>query len=171
MTEALLKYTIFLDKGRGLKRIAYSFMRNKSTPRVWPRFCSRTSPSYSICRRISGQSDVGGGGVTSQCLLRRHNFFLVCQQKNGIPRLVLVFLIKRERNWNKLCSCLRDFYVSNIFQKQLHNLFQFHQKSSKKTVTLLKNIGLAWHTQKKLKRASGTVWATWQKRCWNTLFF
>ena len=112
----------------------------------------------------------GGGGPT-QCLLRRHNFFLVCQQKNGIPRLVLVFLIKRERNWNKLWSCLRDFYVSNIFQKQLHNLFQFHQKSYKKAITLLKNIGLAWHTQKKLKQASGTVWATWQKRCWNTLFF
>ena len=31
MTEALLKYTIFLDKGRGLKRIGYSFMSHKST--------------------------------------------------------------------------------------------------------------------------------------------
>ena len=99
----------------------------------------------------------------SQCLLRRHNFFLVCQQKISIPRLFLVFLIISKRNWNKLSSCLRDFYVSNIFQKQLDNLFQFHQKSSKKAIRLLKNIGLAWHTQKKLKQASGTVWATWQK--------
>ena len=33
MTEALLKYTIFLDKGRGLKRIGYSFMSYKSTRR------------------------------------------------------------------------------------------------------------------------------------------
>ena len=162
MTEALLKYTIFLDKGRGLKRIGYSFMSHKSTPRVWPRFCSRTSPSYRTHHRISGQSYGGGGGPT-QCLLRRHNFFLVCQQKISIPRLFLVFLIVSKRNWNKLSSCLRDFYVSNIFQKQLDNLFQFHQKSSKKAIRLLKNIGLAWHTQKKLKQASGTVWATWQK--------
>ena len=104
-----------------------------------------------------------GGGSYTQCLLRRHNFFLVCQQKISIPRLFLVFLIISKRNWNKLSSCLRDFYVSNIFQKQLDNLFQFHQKSSKKAIRLLKNIGLAWHTQKKLKQASGTVWATWQK--------
>ena len=105
----------------------------------------------------------GGGGGPTQCLLRRHNFFLVCQQKISIPRLFLVFLIVSKRNWNKLSSCLRDFYVSNIFQKQLDNLFQFHQKSSKKAIRLLKNIGLAWHTQKKLKQASATVWATWQK--------
>ena len=96
----------------------------------------------------------GGGGPT-QCLLRRHNFFLVCQQKISIPRLFLVFLIVSKRNWNKLSSCLRDFYVSNIFQKQLDNLFQFHQKSSKKAITLLKNVGLAWHTQKNLNKLQG----------------
>ena len=60
----------------------------------------------------------------------------------------------QEQSWNN------HFFVSNIFQKQLDNLFQFHQKSSKKAIRLLKNIGLAWHTQKKLKQASGTVWAT-----------
>ena len=154
MTEALLKYTIFLDKGRGLKRIGYSFMSHKSTPRVWPRFCSRTSPSYSTCHRISGQSDVGGGSYT-QCLLRRHNFFLVCQQKIGIPRLFLIFFIRSKRSRNHLCSFPRDFYVSNIFQKQLHNWFPFHQKSSKKAITLLKNVGLAWHTQKNLNKLQG----------------
>ena len=104
-----------------------------------------------------------GGGSYTQCLLRRHNFFLVCQQKIGIPRLFLIFFIRSKRSRNHLCSFPRDFYVSNIFQKQLHNWFPFHQKSSKKAIRLLKNIGLAWHTQKKLKHGPGTVWATWQK--------
>ena len=105
----------------------------------------------------------GGGGHISQCLLRRHNFFLVCQQKIAFPRLFLIFFIKSKRNRNHLCSFLWDFYVSNIFQKQLHSWFKFHQKSWKEAMTLLKIIGLAWHKQKKLKHAPGTVWATWQK--------
>ena len=156
MTEALLKYTIFLDKGRGLKRIGYSFMSHKSTPRVWPRFCSRTSPSYSTCHRISGQSDVGGGSYT-QCLLRRHNFFLVCQQKIGIPRLFLIFFIKSKRNRNKLWICFKNVQVLNMFRKQLHNLFRFSQKSSKEAKMLPKNVCLDWHTENNLKRPTETV--------------
>ena len=150
-------------KSRGLKRIRYSFVSNKSKSQVWPRFLSRTSPSYRTHHRTSGQSDGRGGGHISQCLLRRHNFFLVCQQKIAFPRLFLIFFIKSKKNRNHLCSFLWDFYVSNIFQKQLHSWFQFHQKSSKEAMTLLKIIGLAWHKQKKLKHAPGTVWATWQK--------
>ena len=96
-----------------------------------------------------------GGGSYTQCLLRRHNFFLVCQQKIGIPRLFLIFFIRSKRSRNHLCSFPRDFYVSNIFQKQLHNWFPFHQKSSKKAITLLKNVGLAWHTQKNLNKLQG----------------
>ena len=93
----------------------------------------------------------------AHCLLRKPNFFLVCQQKIGILRLFFIFFIKSKRNRNKLWSCFRNFQVSSIFQEQLHNLFRFSQKSSKEAKTLPKNVCLDWHTENNLKRPSGTV--------------
>ena len=101
---------------------------------------------------------------TPHCLLRKPNFFLVCQQKIGILRLFLIFFIKSKRNRNKLWSCFRTFQDLSIFQKQLHNLFRFSQKSSKEAKTLPKNVCLDWHTENNLKRPPGTVWHTQKRR-------